>query len=84
MIDFDSSQWSNYSLLISGYCRHKAFLVHMTNRTFQDFWEELANFYEIPLDGEFLNNFTITSVLLVNRQDGQWLNEQGLLSFILE
>lgn len=84
MSSIDSAQWSGYQLLVCGYCRNEAFRVHLNQRSFTDFWEGLAEHYGVPCDAEYLTNLVLTSVELVNNQDGQWMADHNLLTFSLE
>lgn len=84
MSNFDSSRWSSFQLLVCGYCRNEAFRVHLDHRTYSDFWEGLADHYGVPCDGEFLTNLVLTSVELVNAEDGRWLADHNLLTLSLE
>lgn len=84
MSNLDSSQWPNYHLLVCGYCRNAAFRAHLGHASFADFWEALADFHGVPCDGEHLSNLVLTSVELVNAEDGRWLADHNLLTFSLE
>lgn len=84
MSSIDSAQWPVYSLLICGYCRNEAFRVFSNQHSFTEFWEALADHYGVPCDAEYLTNLVLTSVELVNAEDGRWLSDHNLLTFSLE
>lgn len=80
----DTSEWHNFYILVSGYCRHTPFICHVRRASFQQFLEGLADHFEVPLNGGYLHNLTITSVILCNIHDGRFMEDNELLSFVVE
>lgn len=79
-MNIDSSNWGDYCLLVSGICRNQHFMAHLNRCDFRQFWEALAEHFDVPCDGDFLK-VTIISVLMVNNSDGDWLRDHNLVTF---
>lgn len=83
-MNYDSSRWSDFQLLICGYSRNQAFMAFSEHHSFRDFWQALANHFDVELDGEYLTNTTLTSVSLMNQKDAAFLIECGMITFEVE
>lgn len=81
----NSQEWVSYRLLICGWCRHEPFLAWKKKGvSFQDFFQHLADHKEVPMDGTFLHGTVLASVMPISDDDGFFLQDHNLVTFVSE